>query len=440
MKKFKINNRIITADSVSKAVKISKMLDSAKSVKTKDGMTHENWSFIDRHSPDFQTTSEAQKLIDYMRQKGLKTYYLTASDETEEKLLENAIRNIKRVEQSAGISTLTAIYTPDHDKFTKGYTIELRDSIKTKDKLVDVPPAAIGAVKSKLKSFGLDVVKEGKTWSGREHLEFAIDKSLASVQDVVKIVEQVEAEVEKKFNCPMTFNIGQNSSSVVAVIDIDKQYVKDSVKDAFNIVKGSIFKERQGDSRTRWYIKVLDVDDDIVSFQAISPNRTYGEVDKMPIERFKRILESRYAQANSIYDADYSYLTEEEQKAVDDYKQAISTTTNPEVLKIFQHILEEELEHINELKQAESMDDSVNDANDYTVNISYYNLGLRDWVKGRRFATFEEADRYVVSEMKRIYNEGYSINTAFILYKKKDIKRMYIDDGSGKHYKIDSRY
>lgn len=87
------------------------------------------------------------------------------------------------------------------------------------------------AVKSKLKSFGLDVVKEGKTWSGREHLEFAIDKSLASVQDVVKIIEQVEAEVEKKFNCPMTFNIGQNSSSVVAVIDIDKQYVKDSVKD-----------------------------------------------------------------------------------------------------------------------------------------------------------------------------------------------------------------
>lgn len=59
---------------------------------------------------------------------------------------------------------------------------------------------------------------------------------------------------------------------------------------------------------------------------------------------------------DSMKDADYNYLTEEEQSAVEDYRQAIQNTTNPEVLKIFQHILQEELDHIDELKEAEEID------------------------------------------------------------------------------------
>ena len=43
------------------------------------------------------------------------------------------------------------------------------------------------------------------------------------------------------------------------------------------------------------------------------------------------------------------YLTEEEEKAVEDYKKAIQSTSNPTLLKMFQHILQEELEHIEEL-------------------------------------------------------------------------------------------
>lgn len=52
------------------------------------------------------------------------------------------------------------------------------------------------------------------------------------------------------------------------------------------------------------------------------------------------------------------YLTEEEERAVDDYRQAIENTTNPKLLKLYQHILEEELEHIEELTSAEVVEDS----------------------------------------------------------------------------------
>lgn len=52
------------------------------------------------------------------------------------------------------------------------------------------------------------------------------------------------------------------------------------------------------------------------------------------------------------------YLTEEEERAVDDYRQAIENTTNPKLLKLYQHILEEELEHIEELTSAEVVEDA----------------------------------------------------------------------------------
>ena len=51
-------------------------------------------------------------------------------------------------------------------------------------------------------------------------------------------------------------------------------------------------------------------------------------------------------------DSDIEYLTQEEEKAVDDYRKAIQNTSNPKLLKLYQHILNEELEHIEELQNA----------------------------------------------------------------------------------------
>ena len=53
---------------------------------------------------------------------------------------------------------------------------------------------------------------------------------------------------------------------------------------------------------------------------------------------------------------DYGYLTEEEKKAIQDYKDAIAKTNDPKLLNIFAHILKEETEHIGELSEAEGVD------------------------------------------------------------------------------------
>lgn len=49
---------------------------------------------------------------------------------------------------------------------------------------------------------------------------------------------------------------------------------------------------------------------------------------------------------------DLDFLTEEEFKAVEDYKHAIKNSNNPKLLKLYKHILEEEIEHINELQKS----------------------------------------------------------------------------------------
>ena len=53
---------------------------------------------------------------------------------------------------------------------------------------------------------------------------------------------------------------------------------------------------------------------------------------------------------------DYAYLTEEERKAIEDYKKAIAATSDPKMLGIFAHLLQEETEHIGELSEAEGVD------------------------------------------------------------------------------------
>lgn len=55
------------------------------------------------------------------------------------------------------------------------------------------------------------------------------------------------------------------------------------------------------------------------------------------------------------------YLTKEEERAVDDYRKAIAGTTNPKLLELYKHILDEELEHIRELENADVEDCDMKD-------------------------------------------------------------------------------
>ena len=50
--------------------------------------------------------------------------------------------------------------------------------------------------------------------------------------------------------------------------------------------------------------------------------------------------------------SEIDYLIQEENKAVNDYKNAIKNTNDTKLIELYQHILDEELEHIRELTAA----------------------------------------------------------------------------------------
>ena len=80
-------------------------------------------------------------------------------------------------------------------------------------------------------------------------------------------------------------------------------------------------------------------------------NICYSIVDKL----------KRAKLADSINGDDLDYLIEEEYRAVKDYKKAIESTANSKLLRLYQHILEEELEHIRELQEAKKVDSLTKD-------------------------------------------------------------------------------
>lgn len=81
--------------------------------------------------------------------------------------------------------------------------------------------------------------------------------------------------------------------------------------------------------------------------------------------KISKMLDSSVVKLNNrLHDNDNSeieYLTEEEERAVEDYRKAIAGTTNPKLLELYKHILDEELEHIQELQEAD-VKDSVKDS------------------------------------------------------------------------------
>lgn len=57
-----------------------------------------------------------------------------------------------------------------------------------------------------------------------------------------------------------------------------------------------------------------------------------------------------------IQDEDIESLSKEEEQAIEDYKRAIAETKDPKLLRLFAHILKEEIEHLEELQSEEIVD------------------------------------------------------------------------------------
>lgn len=66
-------------------------------------------------------------------------------------------------------------------------------------------------------------------------------------------------------------------------------------------------------------------------------------------KKFREISKQYFT--DSIKDEDeLNYLSDEEQQAIEDYKEAIKGTSDLKLLKLYAHILQEEIEHLEELQ------------------------------------------------------------------------------------------
>ena len=58
--------------------------------------------------------------------------------------------------------------------------------------------------------------------------------------------------------------------------------------------------------------------------------------------------------AESDSDVDLDFLIEDELEAIDGYRKMIAKTSNPQLLSVLSHILDEETEHVEELRAAQA--------------------------------------------------------------------------------------
>ena len=158
--------------------------------------------------------------------------------------------------------------------------------------------------------------------------------------------------------------------------------VKDSIQDSYIIYsptrKYAMARKREG----VYYLNALKSDAGIYGLKyellSMQGKNGLGEVkisgDRNKLERFAELefigerepqiqdsIKSILGDNAEIVDEDIDNLSEEEKKAIEDYKQAIAGTQDVRLLELYSHILREEIEHLRELNEAKATD-SVKDS------------------------------------------------------------------------------
>ena len=156
-----------------------------------------------------------------------------------------------------------------------------------------------------------------------------------------------------------------------------KEQLGDSVKDADEyMIEGNI----------------VDKNDPMMTYQAYQniarkyhltiKNYTGGMLDlygsKENLQRYERDMHMSYSAIEKAHDSvkdaepdsdvDLDFLIKDELEAIDGYRKMIAKTTNPQLLSVLSHILDEETEHVEELRAAQAgvyevdVDDSIKDS------------------------------------------------------------------------------
>lgn len=160
----------------------------------------------------------------------------------------------------------------------------------------------------------------------------------------------------------IAFDIANHSDSSVSkaevLAELKKIKLTDSIKDSFSPNQMVTYKP-DGDAPMRVKIvKKLTEAEKKAQAGKINPNAgDYYEVEHsstaLGTSRWI-VWEGRLK--DSVKDDDIDYLSKEEEKAIADYKAAIANTKDPKLLRLFAHILNEEIEHLKELQSSETHD------------------------------------------------------------------------------------
>ena len=172
-------------------------------------------------------------------------------DSTEE--AKNALNILQRKEQfihsklinnnSIEVKT-TDLYYDELKKILKLYFVEkisIIDSIE--DELTEPEQKYINEFEKELNYMQFKIVKIGKTFTGRTHYQ-VITKTSGYYDKDLNTFEYGLDKLSKKmklYGIPVTYNVGlQKDGYISAGIDLDKQYVRDSINNEEKLLKDSI--------------------------------------------------------------------------------------------------------------------------------------------------------------------------------------------------------
>ena len=337
LKRYKIGNRIITADSATKALEIHKLLDS----KMKDAEY-----YIDKRHANREARMNGYSSFKNMA----KDYGITIPWE-----------NSEQYELAGNKSDVLDFL---HDYFDEDY-YSIEDSIKNSDSISDGYYSEYDKKDKEFVKMALSEMKRyERNWNGMSSQDKRnVGCTLGELRKRIKELEEVK-----------------DSISDSKVEDSDQTDIFNEIKSKYPGVKfvNVAYEKENFEGKT-----IGDFSFNIIGNLPNGLNR-FDLTKKEPFERFvKWVMEKHgYRQVNvstdsfrnelrviaggfksikdSISDESIEELSEEERQAIEDYKKAIAETNDPKMLKLFAHILKEETEHLEELQTGE-MEDSFKD-------------------------------------------------------------------------------
>lgn len=189
------------------------------------------------------------------------------------------------------------------------------------------------------------VMKDSVTEIAKDYNYKTMDSNIEDVTYICKLKDNCKYDMKTAIKLQNKLQAKGYNAKIMAP-DI---YVYDSVKDSYSYEDFEKDLEKMGiyNHTSTLYSEAKRGLNNLKRMKEISGG-WWNEVD----------VEKVYQLANQVTDSvkdndDIKYLSEEEEQAIEDYKEAIANTKDPKLLNLFAHILKEEIEHLEELQNSE---------------------------------------------------------------------------------------